>query len=131
MAGMRRWHRDQRTPRGEQLYKQIQVFRQELRTLADAIRRSGQLQIGACYTRSPEKRAAFAAKYGCRPAESYEAILADPEIEAIVISHGHPDHYGGLLSLLHALEHPISVFVHPAAFYPPPGDRPAATAWWS
>jgi predicted dehydrogenase len=52
--------------------------------LADAIRRSGKLQIGACYTRSPDKRAAFAAKYGCRPAESYEAMLADPAIEAIV-----------------------------------------------
>jgi predicted dehydrogenase len=52
--------------------------------LADAIRRSGKLAIAACYTRSPDKRAAFAAKYGCRPAASYEAILADPEIEAIV-----------------------------------------------
>ena len=52
--------------------------------LADAILRSGTLEIAACYTRSPDKRAAFAAKYGCRPAASYEAILADPEIEAIV-----------------------------------------------
>jgi hypothetical protein len=31
---MRRWHRDQRTPHGEQLLKQIQAFRQELRALA-------------------------------------------------------------------------------------------------
>jgi hypothetical protein len=31
---MRRWRRDQRTPRGEQLLKQIQAFRQELRALA-------------------------------------------------------------------------------------------------
>jgi predicted dehydrogenase len=52
--------------------------------LADAIRRSGKLEIAACYTRSPDKRAAFAAKYGCRPVASYEAILADPQIEAIV-----------------------------------------------
>src|SRR5882672_6068409 len=52
--------------------------------LADAIGRSGKLQIAACYTRSPDKRAAFATKYGCRPVESYEAILADPAIEAIV-----------------------------------------------
>jgi predicted dehydrogenase len=52
--------------------------------LADAIRRSGKLTIAACYTRSPDKRAAFAAKYGCRPVASYEAILADPQIEAIV-----------------------------------------------
>jgi predicted dehydrogenase len=52
--------------------------------LADAIARSGQLAIVACYTRSPDKRAAFAAKYKCRDAPSYEAILADPQIEAIV-----------------------------------------------
>jgi predicted dehydrogenase len=52
--------------------------------LADAISRSGKLEIAACYTRSADKRAAFAAKYGCRPSPSYEAILADPAIEAII-----------------------------------------------
>jgi predicted dehydrogenase len=52
--------------------------------LADAISRSGRLEIAACYTRSADKRAAFAAKYGCRPAASYETILADPAIEAII-----------------------------------------------
>lgn len=31
---LRRWRRDQRSPRGEQLLKQIQEFRRELRTLA-------------------------------------------------------------------------------------------------
>ena len=38
----------------------------------------------SCYTRSEEKRKNFAAKYRCRPAASYEALLADPEIEAII-----------------------------------------------
>ena len=52
--------------------------------LADAIQRSGKLKIVACYTRSPEKREAFAAKYGCRAASSYDAILADRGIEAII-----------------------------------------------
>jgi predicted dehydrogenase len=52
--------------------------------LADAIKRSDKLRIVACYTRSEEKRKAFAAKYGCRAASSYEAILADREIEAII-----------------------------------------------
>jgi hypothetical protein len=33
---LRRWHRDKRTPRGEQLLRQIQGFRRELRTLAPA-----------------------------------------------------------------------------------------------
>lgn len=52
--------------------------------LADAVVRSGKLTIAACYTRSQEKRQAFAAKYKCRAADSYEAILADPKIEAII-----------------------------------------------
>ena len=52
--------------------------------LADAIVRSGKLKIAACYTRSEEKRAKFAAKYGCRAAPSYESILADRSIEAVI-----------------------------------------------
>jgi predicted dehydrogenase len=52
--------------------------------LADAIKRSGKLKISACYSRSEEKRAAFAAKYGCRAVPSYEAILADTDIEAVI-----------------------------------------------
>jgi predicted dehydrogenase len=52
--------------------------------LADAIKRSGRLRIAACYSRSGDKRTAFAAKYGCRAAPSYESILADASIDAIV-----------------------------------------------
>ena len=52
--------------------------------LADAIKRSGKLKIVACYTRSEDKRRAFAAKYGCTPATSYDAILKDRSVEAIV-----------------------------------------------
>ncbi len=52
--------------------------------LADAIGRSGKLKILACYTRSEAKRQAFAAKYGCRAAPSYEEILNDRKIEAVI-----------------------------------------------
>jgi predicted dehydrogenase len=52
--------------------------------LADSIVRSGKLKIAACYTRSEEKRTKFAAKYGCKAAPSYAAILEDRSIEAIV-----------------------------------------------
>jgi predicted dehydrogenase len=52
--------------------------------LADAIVRSGKLRIAACYTRSEPKRQAFAAKYGCTAAPSYEAVLQDREIDAII-----------------------------------------------
>jgi predicted dehydrogenase len=52
--------------------------------LADAIQRSKKLKIVACFTRSEDKRKAFAAKYKCDAAPSYEAILKDRSIEAIV-----------------------------------------------
>jgi len=52
--------------------------------LADAIKRSGKLKIGACYSRSRDKREAFSKKYSCKAASSYEEILADKNIEAII-----------------------------------------------
>src|SRR5882762_3865015 len=52
--------------------------------LADAIKRSGKIEIASCFTRSDDKRRAFAEKYGCQASPSYEAILADPTIEAII-----------------------------------------------
>src|SRR5258706_11674776 len=52
--------------------------------LADAIVRSGKVRIAACYTRSEPKREAFAAKYGCTAAPSYEAVLQDRGIDAII-----------------------------------------------
>ena len=52
--------------------------------LADAMKRSGKLTIAACYTRSREKREKFAAKYGCRAAASYEEILSDKAIDAVI-----------------------------------------------
>ena len=52
--------------------------------LADAITRSDKLKIVACFTRSEGKRQAFAAKYGCKAAPSYEAILEDRGIDAII-----------------------------------------------
>jgi predicted dehydrogenase len=52
--------------------------------LADAITRSKKIKIVACFTRSEDKRLAFSGKYDCEPVESYEAVLADPNIEAII-----------------------------------------------
>jgi predicted dehydrogenase len=52
--------------------------------LADAIKRSGKLTIRSCYSRSGEKREKFAAKYGCRAAGSYQEILEDKSVEAII-----------------------------------------------
>jgi predicted dehydrogenase len=52
--------------------------------LADAMQRSGEFTLAACYTRSPDKREKFAAKYGCRAAASYDEILSDTTIQAVI-----------------------------------------------
>jgi predicted dehydrogenase len=52
--------------------------------LADAIQRSGKMTIASCFSRSEEKRNKFAAKYGCKAARSYEEILEDKEVVAII-----------------------------------------------
>ena len=52
--------------------------------LADAIKRSGKLKIVSCFSRSRDKREKFAGKYGCKAAGSYDEILSDKSIEAIV-----------------------------------------------
>ena len=52
--------------------------------LADAMKRSDCFDIVSCYTRSEEKRQAFANKYDCAAAPSYEAILKDKSIAAVI-----------------------------------------------
>jgi predicted dehydrogenase len=52
--------------------------------LADAIKRSDKIEIVSCFTRSPDKRKAFADKYGCKAVDSYEAMLKDDSIDAII-----------------------------------------------
>jgi predicted dehydrogenase len=52
--------------------------------LADAAQRSNAIEIVACYTRSQDKRHAFATKYRCRAAASYDDILGDGTIDAVI-----------------------------------------------
>lgn len=52
--------------------------------LADAIARSSKIEIVSCYTRTADKRDAFAKKYGGRAVASYEEMLADPTVEGII-----------------------------------------------
>jgi predicted dehydrogenase len=60
--------------------------------LADAINRSGTGEIVACFARTESTRRAFAEKYNCRPAESLEEILKDPEIQGLVAATPHSHH---------------------------------------
>lgn len=45
------------------------------------------------------------------------ALAISPnEIDHAVVSHGHPDHYGGLVALLKTRDYPLPVVLHPHAF---------------
>jgi len=52
--------------------------------LADGVGRANGIEIVSCYTRSEDKRNAFAEKYDCAAASSYEEILADDSIQGII-----------------------------------------------
>lgn len=48
-----------------------------------------------------------------------KVVGASPsDLSAVVISHGHPDHHGGLQGLLEWVPHPLPVILHPLAFAP-------------
>src|SRR5258708_15785690 len=53
---------------------------------AQAIRDTPEARLAAVWTRSAEGRNAFAEKFGCRAAESLEALVADPEIRGVTIA---------------------------------------------
>jgi predicted dehydrogenase len=53
---------------------------------AQAIQDTPEARLVAVWTRSAEGRNAFAAKFGCRAAESLEALVSDPAIRAVTIA---------------------------------------------
>jgi len=73
--------------------------------LADAVPKGTNLKLVACTTRSPEKRAAFATKYGCRQAESYEAVLKDSEVEGVLLTTPHTLHADQVVAAAEAGKH--------------------------
>lgn len=52
-------------------------------------------------------------------AHNFEVLRLDPAtVDNVVISHGHPDHYGGVHRALELVGHPVPVNTHPDAFLP-------------
>jgi len=59
--------------------------------LADAAVAAG-AEVAACYARNLEARHEFARKHGCVAAPSFEAVLADPAIDGILLATPHSTH---------------------------------------
>src|ERR671918_604664 len=58
--------------------------------LADAAIAEG-LAIGSCFSPS-DRRLEFAQKYGCRAAASWDEVLGDPDVEAVLLATPHSIH---------------------------------------
>ena len=59
--------------------------------LAEAAVEAG-VTLSSCFARTPNTREAFAEGHGCRPAESFEEILENPEVEGILLATPHSTH---------------------------------------
>ena len=73
--------------------------------IGDALRRSGKIDLIACYTRNEEKRASFAGEHGCEAASSYEAILENPDVEGILLTTPNKVHAAQIIAALEAGKH--------------------------
>src|SRR3989449_1525382 len=74
-------------------------------TLADAAGRGTGLSIVACTSRSAENRAAFAKTYGCRDLPTLDAVLADREVEGVLITTPHTAHAEHIVAAASAGKH--------------------------
>jgi predicted dehydrogenase len=60
--------------------------------LAEAVTKTGRAEIVSSFARRPGGREAFAEKHDCRAAGSIEELLADPEVEGVLIATSHQTH---------------------------------------
>ena len=73
--------------------------------LADAALTSGAVSIVGGYARTPATRKKFASKYGFRDYESLDALLDDPDTEAVVIASANSAHKVQALAAARAGKH--------------------------
>jgi predicted dehydrogenase len=69
---------------------------------------SPSIRFVAAATRTPDKSRDFAQAHGLRMLASYEAVLADPEIDAVVLATPHSLHTEQIVAAAHAGKHVFS-----------------------
>lgn len=60
--------------------------------LAESARSSGAAEVIACFARTEETRIAFAALHGCRAVADLDEMLADPEVDGVLVVTPHSTH---------------------------------------
>lgn len=73
--------------------------------LALAAERRSDIEIARCYARSPDARAAFAARHRCIPCTHYEEMLADPAIQGIIVMSANRAHREQVVAAARAGKH--------------------------
>lgn len=73
--------------------------------LAEAAKRSGEVDIVSCFARTEETRRAFAEKHDCRAAQSLDEILKDSEVDGLLTATPHSHHPGLIASAASAGKH--------------------------
>ncbi len=53
--------------------------------LVAAVKRTPTLRLVSCYSRNPERRAAFAQEFECTAAPSFEAAIESPDVQAVLL----------------------------------------------
>jgi predicted dehydrogenase len=60
--------------------------------LVKAVLASGEADVVACFARTEDSRKAFAAEHQIDAADSYESLLADPDVDGILLATSHSSH---------------------------------------
>ena len=72
---------------------------------AVAVKNNPKYRLVTCFTRTPEKRKKFAETYGCGESESYEEILGNPDVEAVILTTPNSVHGEQILQAIGAGKH--------------------------
>lgn len=75
--------------------------------LASAVQRSGQGEVVSCFARSEDARKSFADEHGARPAGSLEELLADDELDGVLVATPHLTHADMIVAAAEAGEHTV------------------------
>lgn len=75
------------------------------RKLLDAAKASSRLAFTGVFSRDPDKSAGIVTTYGGRTFATYDALLADPEIEAVLLPTPHFLHHSQTLAAVRAGKH--------------------------